>query len=100
MRRVISESPVAVTTKRFAIERFLSDERVEKTVPSGVQTCPLIPSPWIEGIAESVADQVEGQHREADHDAGGDRDMRVGLNVGPRRGEHGAPVRRRRLYTK
>src|SRR5690606_29642251 len=52
---------------------------------------PLIDLARIEGIAETVAHVVDGQHREEDQGTGEQRLMRVQLEVVLRREEHLAP---------
>src|SRR5262249_49398814 len=66
----------------------------------GVRSAPSrSPQARIEHITQRVAEEVEGEHGEADRDAGNDRQVRVRLEVArPGAAEHRAPGRRWRQH--
>src|SRR5882724_2399678 len=53
----------------------------------------------VEGVAQPIAQEVEGQHRHQDCEAGEGYGPIGALDVLPRIGQHGAPFRRRWLGT-
>src|SRR5262245_5390906 len=53
--------------------------------------------PGVERIAQTVAHEIDGEHRDEDSDAGQRHDPRVRSDEVARIGEHGAPFRCRRL---
>lgn len=52
---------------------------------------------WIERIPQAIANEVEGEDRQGNGDAGNDRDVREVAHVRPSLGQDAAPGRVRRL---
>ena len=57
------------------------------------QTSWLIPFPGIEGIAQAVAQEIEGQHCDHDHEAGKEGNVREAQDIGSSIGQGAAPGR-------
>src|SRR5205085_2253630 len=79
--------------RRFAPTRWLRLRPLPASAGRGEGS----PLPWVERVAQAVADEVERQHREEDRKPRPYRHPRRGGQKALRRIQHAAPGRRRRL---
>src|SRR5215204_6935124 len=56
--------------------------------------------PGIERIAETIAEEIEGQHGQRQCEGGGDEHVRIGAEIGDRFGDHQPPAWHRRPRAK